>query len=106
MGGQQQLGATAVLGGGAHLRMLAGLHEGANGVEGTGAAGVQVGPVVGVQDLHEVHALGLGAEGRGGGSAGAAPRHPPGTPRHPLALTVMSLPAQLHSSLHSTGAGQ
>lgn len=103
----QQVGDMAVLGQhGSHLCMLASLHEGTDWVEGTSAAGIQVGPVVGMEDLHKVHALGLEAEGIGRQCWEWLPGTPPGLSRHPQKLTVMSLPAQLHSSLHSTGAGQ
>lgn len=65
MGRWQQLGA-AVVTGEAHFCMLASLDEGTDWVEGTSATGVQVGSVVGVQDLHKIHALSLGMEGMKG----------------------------------------
>lgn len=106
MGGRQQLGAVVVPGD-AHFCMLASLDEGTDGVEGTRATGVQVGPVVGVQDLHKVHALSLGMERmKGEVVLGQAPGTTLASHSMLQSLTVMSLPAQLHSSLHSTGAGQ
>lgn len=102
MGRWQQLEAVVVPGE-AHFCMLASLDEGTDWVEGTSATGIQVGPVVGVQDLHKVHALSLQMEGMKGE---VVLGQIPGIPQHSPSLTVMSLPAQLHSSLHSTGAGQ
>lgn len=86
---------------GAHLRMLASLHEGTDRVEGTSAAGVEVGPVVGVQDLYKVHALGLGDRGHGVVALG----WPRSTPRYPLAPTgthsdVLAGPVALLPPLH------
>lgn len=65
MGRWQQLEAVVVPGE-AHFCVLACLDEGTDWVEGTSATGIQVGPVVGVQDLHKVHALSLGVEGNEG----------------------------------------
>lgn len=43
----------------AHLHPVAHLHERTGRVEGPGAAGIQVGAVVVVHDLHVIHAVGL-----------------------------------------------
>lgn len=52
-----------------YLRPVAHLQERTGGVEGPGAAGQHVGAVVGVQQLHEVHALGLAGSRGGDGEA-------------------------------------
>lgn len=73
MGRWQQLEAVVVPGE-AHFCILASLDEGTDWVEGTSATGIQVSPVVGVQDLHKVHALSLGMEGmKGEGVLGQIP---------------------------------
>lgn len=50
----------------AHLPTMPNGNESASGLEGTSAAGQQVGPVVGLQHPHKVGALHLRGEGRGG----------------------------------------
>lgn len=66
-----------------YLQPLAHLHKRTDRVEGPCAAGQQVGVVVGMEQLHEVHALGLARRQAGSGTRRPpSGRWPEGVPSH------------------------
>lgn len=88
---------------------------GALGLEGVGAAGVEVRAVVALQEAHVVEAIGLGGVEKqlvkGVGAEGThthtgVPFNPPTAATAPVPPTWLFLPFWMHSAFLSMGASQ